>query len=142
MYETTTADEHDDEEGPGLRAWNAGMARALWPARSSSGGGGPSSAAARGGAWGAYAPLSRSRQSSLNHRVQGVLQATTALSGHGAASGAASAGAPASPAPAAAAGAAQAAATAGGDTASASSVAGDAGAASPRTARWTNAVRQ
>ena len=32
MCESTTCDEHDDfDEGLGLRAWNAGMARALWP---------------------------------------------------------------------------------------------------------------
>jgi len=33
MNESTTCDEHDDEEHDhmGLRAWNAGMARALWP---------------------------------------------------------------------------------------------------------------
>jgi hypothetical protein len=141
MYETTTADEHDDEDGPGLRAWNAGMARALWPARSSSsggGGGGSSNATAtRGGAWSTYAPLSRSRQSSLNHRVQGVLQATT-LSGHGAAGSAASAGAAtATAAPAAAGpaeGAAAAAATAGEGAAASASAEGDAG-APPSTAK-------
>lgn len=32
MYESTTCDEHDDfDEAGGLRAWNAGMATALWP---------------------------------------------------------------------------------------------------------------
>ncbi|WIA21771.1 hypothetical protein OEZ85_000930 [Tetradesmus obliquus] len=36
MNESTTCDEHDDEEHEllGLRAWNAGMARALWPSYS------------------------------------------------------------------------------------------------------------
>jgi hypothetical protein len=36
MNESTTCDEHDDEDHEllGLRAWNAGMARALWPSYS------------------------------------------------------------------------------------------------------------
>ncbi len=31
MYESTTCDEHEEHEEEGLRAWNLGMTRALWP---------------------------------------------------------------------------------------------------------------
>lgn len=92
MAESTTADEHDDEEhdgmgASGLRAWHAGLARALWPSM-------PPGATGRGGgglgglAVPSVAELGESSGAQHTTRLRGAMSAGRAVRRSGSAAAA------------------------------------------------------